>query len=103
MPKYPIKLLETVWQDLDRIADRYLELSGVSSAQKITNQLLDKLEILADFPHAGPVHPDLELAALDFRKLPLTKYYVAIYKFVGEEVCVYRVVDGRTDYPKLLK
>ena len=39
----------------------------------------------------------------NYRKLVLTKTYVAVYKVIDGTVYVYRVVNGATDYPKLLK
>jgi len=51
----------------------------------------------------GPIHPDPELAALGYRKLVLTKTYVAVYRLIDDTVTIYRVVNGKTDYPKLLK
>ena len=38
-----------------------------------------------------------------YRKLVLTKTYVAIYKLIGGTVYVYAIVNGTTDYPRLLK
>ena len=38
-----------------------------------------------------------------YRKLVLTKTYVAIYKLIGDTVYVYAIVNGTTDYPRLLK
>ena len=58
---------------------------------------------LQDFPLLGPLHPDPELAALGYRKLVLTKTYVAVYRVIDDTVTVYRVVNGKTDYSKLLK
>ena len=51
----------------------------------------------------GPLHPDPELAVLGYRKLVLSKIYVAVYRVIGNVVYVYRIVNGTTDYPKLLK
>ena len=50
----------------------------------------------------GQTHPDPMLAASNVRKLVLTKTYVAIYKIEGDTVYSYRIVNGMTDYPKLL-
>lgn len=103
MPKYRVELLDAAWLDVDKIADFHLEKVGAGYAQRITDKILDGVENLAEFPHMGPLHPDLELAALGYRKLVLTKIYVAVYRVIGDVVYVYRVVNGTTDYPKLLK
>ena len=57
---------------------------------------------LANFPLMGQTHPDPLLAAEGCRKLVLTDN-VAVYRIIAGEVVNYRVVKGRSDYPRLLK
>lgn len=103
MPKCRIELLNTAWLDVEKIADFHLEQVGAASAQRITDELLDAVENLSEFPYMGPLHPDPELSELGYRKLVLTKIYVAVYRVIEDVVYVYRIVNGTTDYPKLLK
>ena len=51
----------------------------------------------------GQTHPDPMLAAGSFRKMVLTRTYVAVYKVEDDTVYIYRIVNGATDYPRLLK
>ena len=102
MGKYKVEILLAAWQDIDRISDVYLRLAGAASAKKITDALLDTLARLGDFPYMGAQHPDPELARREFRKV-LCGDLVCVYKVIGQSVFVYRVVNGRTDYPQLLK
>lgn len=76
---------------------------GLESARKIYRTLRERIGQLQAFPLMGQLHPDQELAAQGYRKLVLTKTYVAIYKVVDGAVMIYRIVNGATDYPKLLK
>lgn len=103
MPKCRVELLAAAWRDVDKIAGFHLEKVGVDSAQRITDKILDRVENLAEFPLMGPPHPDPELAVQGYRKLVLTKIYVAVYCVIDNVVFVYRIVNGTTDYPKLLK
>lgn len=103
MPKCRVELLGAAWLDVDKISDFHLENVGAASAQRITDEIMDSVENLSEFPHMGPPHPDPELAVLGYRKLVLTKTYVAVYRIIGDVVYVYRIVNGATDYPKLLK
>ena len=103
MPDRHVEILLSAWQDLDRISDYYLRMAGVASAERITDKILDTVSLLAEYPYMGSLHPDPVLAAKEFRKV-LCEDYVAVYKVIGESVVyVYRIVNGRTDYPKLLK
>jgi len=48
----------------------------------------------------GAQHPDPELARLEYRKV-ICGDYVCVYKVI--ETHVYRIVNGKKDYPRLLK
>lgn len=95
-------ILTPAWQDIDRISDLHLMLVGPKSAEEITDKLLDNIALLAEQPYMGALHPDPFLAEHQYRKLICGKY-VCIYKVIDQTVYVYRIVDGRTDYPKLLR
>ena len=102
MAEYKVEILLAAWQDIDKIADFHKKMVGAASAQRITDKILDTLERLGSFPYMGTQHPDPELAQRDFRKV-ICGNYVCVYKLIGSSVFVYRVVNGKTDYPKLLK
>lgn len=95
-------ILTPAWQDIDRISDLHLMLVGPKSAEEITDKLLDNIALLAEQPYMGALHPDPFLAEHQYRKLICGKY-VCIYKVIDQTVYVYRIVDGRTDYSKLLR
>jgi plasmid stabilization system protein ParE len=101
MQHYKVRITSTAFRDIDRIADYHLMRVGPNSAEAITDKLLDTISLLADSPFLGTLHSDPFLAERDYRKL-LCKDYVCIYRVVDDTVFVYRVVNGRMDYPKLL-
>lgn len=103
MPKCRVELLPPAWLDVEKISDFHLEKVGADSAQRVTDKILDGVEGLAEFPLMGPPHPDPELAIQGYRKLVLTKTYVAVYRVIDNVVLIYHIVNGTTDYPKLLK
>ena len=102
MPDTQLVILTPAWQDIDRIWELHLMLVGPNSAEEITDKLLDTIALLAEQPYMGALHPDQFLAEHQYRKLICGKY-VCIYKVIDQTVYVYRIVDGRTDYPKLLR
>ena len=102
MGKYRVEILLAAWQDIEKIADFYLRMVGAASAEKITDKILDTLEKLGDFPYMGAQHSDPELARLEYRKV-ICDDYVCIYKIIENRVYVYRILNGKTDYPRLLK
>jgi plasmid stabilization system protein ParE len=102
MPKCRVEILRAAWQDMDKISDFYIRMVGKASAQRMMAAILETIRKLGDFPYMGAQHPDPELARLEYRKV-ICGDYVCVYKVVEKTVYVYRVVNGKTDYPKLLK
>lgn len=101
MPKYNVRILTPAWQDIERIADIHMSAVGPHSAEIITDKLLDKITLLAEQPLIGPLHTDVFLAMRQYRKL-ICGNYIIVYKLLDSTVFIYRVVDGRTNYPKQL-
>ena len=90
-------------QDFEEIVKYHASMVGPQSARKIYATMRDTINALRQYPLMGPVHPDPLLASQGFRKLVLTKTYVAVYKMIDGTVTIYRIVNGRTDYPRLLR
>ena len=102
MAKYKLAYLHPAETDILEIVRFHAEQVGPASAREVYRSIREQIGRLQDFPMLGPTHPDPELAALNYRKLVLTKTYVAVYRLIDDTVTVYRVVNGKTDYPRLL-
>ena len=89
--------------DFEEIVKFHITEVGTMSARKIYATMRDSIKRLQEFPLMGQIHPDPLLANEGYRKLVLTKTYVAIYKVIGDTVYIYRIVNGATDYLRLLK
>lgn len=103
MAKYKLAYLHSAEIDILEIVRFHAGQVGPASARDVYRSIREQIGRLQDFPMLGPLHPDSELAVLGYRKLVLTKTYVAVYRIIDDVVMVYRVVNGKTDYPKLLK
>jgi len=90
-------------EDILIIARYHLEKVGVNSVRNITEEIERNIDRLTQFPLMGQTHPDPLLAETGYRKMLITPIYVCIYKVFDEGIYIYRVVNGKTDYPKLLK
>ena len=101
--RYKLAYLTPAEQDLKEIVKFHLNRVGVQSARAIYQEIRKTILRLRDFPLLGQIHPDPLLAAENYRKLVLTDTYVAVYKVDGDTVYIYRVVNGATDYPRLLQ
>jgi plasmid stabilization system protein ParE len=64
------------------------------------DEIIKKTGELAAFPRLGQPVPDAKMRAAGYRML-FIKPYIAFYRIIGEEVFIYRVIHGATDYPIL--
>lgn len=101
--KSKIIYLSPAADDIEDTVKYHLTAVGTESAKNIYGVLKAAIGKLADYPLLGQIHPDPVLASFGYRKLVLNKTFVAIYKIIDGNVYIYRVVNGKTDYPKLLK
>ena len=101
--RYKLVYLAPAAQDLREIVKFHITEVGVASSRKIYQSIQQTIGKLRDFPLMGQTHPAPMLAAGSFRKLVLTRTYVAVYKVEDDTVYIYRIVNGATDYPRLLK
>lgn len=101
--KHKLVYLAAAEADILSIVKFHADKVGPISAREIYKTIREEISRLREFPLIGQVHPDHELAIMRYRKLVLNQTYVAVYKVVDDAVLIYRVVNGATDYPRLLK
>jgi len=99
--KFKLELLAPARSEMHEIARLHLELVGPASARKITDKIKHSLGNLTTHPHMGATIQDSELKREGYRKL-ICGHYLCVYRLVGETVFVYHIVDGRTNYQRLL-
>lgn len=99
---FEIKILKTAWNDIERIVDLHMALSGPNSVRTVTDGILNSIEKLKDFPSGFPTVPEDEMSEAGYRMV-IYKQYLSIYRIIDDIVYIYRVVDGRKNYPKLFR
>ena len=99
---YKVEILPTAWEDLKRIEDWYLIEFDMKTALKVSDNILNTIERLEQFPDSGSLTPDAWLNDMGYRMLICEKH-VAIYRKIGRIVYVYHIADTRTEYTKLFK
>lgn len=100
--KYTIDIRPEAWAEIIRIADKHMTLVGPASAKKITDQLLDDIELLASQPYMGMECQEYLLAPDHYRRI-VSGVYLCFYRVIGHTVYIYHIVDGRTNYTRLFK
>lgn len=96
-----VRILQSAWEDSADIADYHLHEVGPISAERITDKLLDGIDLLAANPYLGPLHQDAKLQARNFRKL-ICGGYVCVYRIDDGVPTIYRIFHGATDYSRHL-
>ena len=85
-----------VRSDLDMIWDAVSE-HGVSIADACLDRIEARFAQLAEFPHSGPVHPEI---APNVRALVVERWLI-VYRILSDSVEVVRIVDGARDLSRL--
>ena len=99
--RFKLEILAPARSQMHEIARLHLELVEPASARKITDKIKHSLGNLTTHPHMGATFPDSELKREGYRKL-ICGQYLCVYRLIGETVFVYHIVDGRTNYQRLL-
>lgn len=102
MPQSRIKILAPALKELEEIAEYHLLMVGQISAKKISDRILNAIERLEESPLSCPYVPDVELKSQNYRMLVCDKY-VCIYRVIGDDVYVYHIAHGATEYGKIMK
>lgn len=100
--RFKLELLATAQRELEEIALVHLALVGLDSARGITERIYKSLERLQTYPNCGIVCRDKQLGSQGYRML-ICGHYLCFYRLITDTIFVYHIVDGRADYPKLLK
>lgn len=95
-------ILESAQMDLEGIAQLHMNLAGPHSARKITDSIYHSLSRLEQFPLSGFTPDDRKLRNEGYR-LVISEKYICIYQPVADNVFVYHIAHGASDYPVLFK
>lgn len=101
MIKYEVKLLPVAYSDLDEIFD-YILVENPKAAGEILDGIMDSLRRLENYPDSGAPLLDRSLKKFNFRMV-ITGPYIAFYRFIDDQILVYRILHGARNYPHLLK
>ena len=90
-------------QDLDDIWSYIsLELCNPDAAENTVNNILDTIDLLADFPESGALlihHVNIET---NYRYIT-SGNYIGFYRFENNIIYVDRILYAKRDYTKLLE
>lgn len=102
--EFSIEYLPSAREDIAGIISHFVRFGSRNGAQRIRKKIVKAGEQIQFMPYSGVAVPDDEMSRSGYRMVVIEKYLM-IYKVLDkkEKVVVYRVLDGRTDYPKLFE
>lgn len=102
MSKMKLRVNPEAISDLSDIK-RYIrdELYNPDAADRVVNDIIKAYKGLKDFPLKGPALDSVITIKTDFRYLVCGSYYI-FYKAEKELISIYRVINARRDYIRIL-
>jgi len=97
---YNVTVLPIAREDIAEIY-YYIALDNQDAALKVTDNIMDEIDTLEQFPNRCPLVPENALAKQGYRMLVVGNYIV-FFKVLESDVLIYRVLHGKRDYPQLL-
>lgn len=86
--KYKVEILPSAWEDLQTIEDYYLIQFDAETALRVSDNILDVIQRLEDFPDSGSRTPDDWLNEQGYRMV-ICKKHVTIYRVIDMSVYIY--------------
>jgi len=99
METYNVRFLQEALDDLDDIV-LYIAMNNRAAALRMHNNIISKAKELSVFPKRGRLAPDIKMSEAGYRML-FIKPYIAFYRVIVDDVYIYRVIHGATNYPML--
>lgn len=89
-------------RDMDEIWDRIAgEYQNPAAATVVIDRIMDDIDTLGDFAEIGPLLSSIADVESDHRFL-VSKKYLTFYRVCGRDVYIDRILNGRTDYLRIL-
>ena len=102
--EYSIDYLPLARSDIAGIVLSFVMLGSTNGAERIRKKIVKAGEQIKFMPYSGVAVPDNNMARDGYRMVVIEKYLMFYKVFEkSRKVVVFRVVDGRTDYPKLFE
>ena len=99
MEAYEVHFLQEALNDLEEIV-LYIAQDSPGVALDLHNKIIEKANTLTTFPKRGRLVPDKKMKEAEYRMLGI-KPYILFYRIIENNVFIYRVLHGATNYPLL--
>lgn len=101
---YKLEYLPVARKDMLEIA-KYIsqDLCNPQAAERIITAIIEKLELLTEFPYINPIHRLIRPLSKEYRKFTVKNY--TVFYFVDEHsktIVVARVIYSKRDFDKTI-
>lgn len=99
----PIYFTQSAERDLLAIYDYIAEQDSAQKANRLLDQLQEKINALSESPERGTYPKELlNIGMREYRQIYFKPYRV-IYRVYGGKILIYLIADGRRDMQALLE
>jgi len=99
METYDVRFLQEALDDLEEIV-LFIAQNNPAAALRMHDEVIEKANNLSILPKRGRPVPDSKMRKAGYRML-LVKPHIAFYRVIDQNVFIYRVIHGATNYPLL--
>ncbi len=93
---YFVRWTSIAQDDLNRIF-KYISQNNIETAEKISDQIIDKVLSLKQFPFRGHIIPELQEIKIQTHREVKEMRWRIIYNVVESEVFIIAIIDERRD------
>ena len=97
MRVYSVELLPSAQEDIIE-ASQYFKTKSMDAALAFLDDIDSALDQLSLFPESAQLSRDEALAAKGYRVILIKYGYLVFYRFIGNKVIIYGVINGRQNY-----
>ena len=100
---FQIEFLSSALNDITEIISAFIMLGSKNGAIRMKDKINKAAQQLSVFPFSGVTVPDDKLARSGYRMIIIEKYLMFYRIFEDDKkVIIYRVLNGKINYPTLL-
>jgi plasmid stabilization system protein ParE len=99
MEIYDVSFLQEALDDLEEIV-LYIAADNPVAALSMRDKIIGKAKDLSKFPKRGRLVPDKKMSEAGYRML-VVKPYLVFYRILKNNVYIYRILHGASNYPAL--
>ena len=98
--KLKVKINEVALRDIKEIKE-YIREENINASKRFSNELRKNIDRIIEFPNIGISLSKIIGVETEYRYL-ICKGYIIFYKYDSSNIYIYRILNDKRDYMKIL-